>query len=197
MQLYYQDLVTMDVFEREQQKLKAEAKAARRLRRVAIVQTHDIEGALDEALRRIEHPHESYLEATPIERRVMNRAIFERIEVGEDSEITGTTLTPTYQALSAWQPRLGRSSACPQADAEGKAGPHSVSFRPASGTADYHSEPRISANAGEKARKRWVRGRLFAGVRGTRDRDRKGTAGTAEMDRKGTAWRRCRGVPRA
>jgi site-specific DNA recombinase len=149
-QLYYQDLVTLDVFEREQQKLKAEAKAARRLRRVAIVQTHDIEGALDEALRRIEHTHESYLEATPIERRVMNRAIFERIEVGEDSEITGTTLTPTYQALSGWQPRLGRPIACPKAEAEGQPGPRSVSFRPASGAADCLDEGR--AGPGRAAR---------------------------------------------
>lgn len=38
----------------------------------------------------------------------MNRAIFERIEIGEDGEVTDTALTPVYDALSAWQPGLGR-----------------------------------------------------------------------------------------
>jgi site-specific DNA recombinase len=134
-QLFYDDLVTADVFERQQAKLKAETKAASRLRRVAITETQNIEEALEEALRRLDRIHASYLEATPLERRVMNRAIFERIEVGEDSTITGTTLTPTYKALSAWQPRLGRPSrnqACAQEPADRR----SVFVRPSSGTAD-------------------------------------------------------------
>jgi hypothetical protein len=38
----------------------------------------------------------------------MNLAIFERIEVGPDAEITGTKLTAVYDALSAWQPGLGQ-----------------------------------------------------------------------------------------
>jgi hypothetical protein len=47
-------------------------------------------------------------DATPVERRVINLAIFERIEVGPDAEITGTRLTPVYKALTAWQPGLGQ-----------------------------------------------------------------------------------------
>src|SRR5580698_9882521 len=48
-----------------------------------------------------------------MERRILNRAIFARIEVGDDGEIKDTTLTPVYQALAAWAPTLGRP--CPPA----------------------------------------------------------------------------------
>jgi site-specific DNA recombinase len=125
-QLYYQDLVTLDVFEREQAKLKTETKAAERLRKVAIAQTEDIEQALEGALARVEWTHQSYLEATPLERRGMNRIIFERIEVGEDAEITGTVLTPTYKAIAAWQPTLGQPKA--KAAPQGRQGQHSALF---------------------------------------------------------------------
>jgi len=107
-QLYYDDLVTIEVFEREQTKLKAEAKAAERLRRIAVVQSEQAEAALDEALQRLKNIAQVYRDGTPIERRILNRAIFQRIEIGEDGEITGTALTPTYQALAAWNPNLGK-----------------------------------------------------------------------------------------
>jgi site-specific DNA recombinase len=107
-QLYYQDLVTENVFQAEQDKLKIERRAANRLRTTAAAQLDDIQQALDLALSRVEHAQETYRDATPLERRVMNLAIFERIEVGPDAEITATKLTPVYQALSAWQPGLGQ-----------------------------------------------------------------------------------------
>jgi site-specific DNA recombinase len=135
-QLYYQDLVTMDVFEREQAKLKAETTTAKRLRKVAIAQTEDIEQALDEALARIERTHQSYIEATPLERRGMNRVFFERIEIGEDGEITATILTPTYKAIAAWQPDLGRPQASQLAAAQGHNRRRSALVRPSSDAAD-------------------------------------------------------------
>jgi DNA invertase Pin-like site-specific DNA recombinase len=107
-QLYYQDLVSENVFAAEQDKLKAERRAAKRLRATATAQLDDIQAALDLALSRVERPQEVYRDGTPLERRVMNLAIFERIEVGPDAEITGTVLTPVYEALSAWQPGLGQ-----------------------------------------------------------------------------------------
>jgi site-specific DNA recombinase len=134
-QLYYQDLVTIDVFEREQTKLKTETKAAQRLRQVAVAQTADIEQALDDALARVERTHQSYLEATPLERRSMNRIIFERIEVGEDGEITRTALTPTYNAIAAWQPDLGQPKGR-RAGGQGNEGRRSAFIRPCSGAAD-------------------------------------------------------------
>jgi site-specific DNA recombinase len=111
-QLFYNDRISEDVFEVEQDRLKAERRSADQLRATASAQLDDIQEALDLALSRVEQPQAIYHDATPLERRVMNRAIFERIEVGPDAEITGTTLTPVYQALSAWHPGLGRPRGC-------------------------------------------------------------------------------------
>jgi site-specific DNA recombinase len=111
-QLFYNDRISEDVFDTEQDKLKTERRAANQLRATATAQLDDVQAALDLALSRVEHPYEVYRDGTPLERRLMNRAIFERIEVGPDAEITGTTLTPIYQALSAWQPGLGQPKTC-------------------------------------------------------------------------------------
>ncbi len=43
-----------------------------------------------------------------MERRLLNQTFFKRILVGEDSQILGTTLTPVYAALSAWDDGLGQ-----------------------------------------------------------------------------------------
>ncbi len=116
-------------FEREQAKLKAETRAAKRLRRVAVVQSENVEQNLKEALDRLQNIEQMYLAGTPLERRVLNRAIFKYVEVGEEGEVTGTALTPVYEALTAWEPGLGqpwpdRGNLC------------SVYVRPSSGTAD-------------------------------------------------------------
>jgi site-specific DNA recombinase len=111
LQLYYDDLVTREVFVREREKLKAERQAARAFERAATSQISDVEQALELALSRLDEPHEVYRDATDLERRVANRSIFERIEVGPEGLITGTTLTPRYRALNAWDPGLGRPRA--------------------------------------------------------------------------------------
>jgi hypothetical protein len=105
-QLFYKDLVTEDVFASEQAKLKKERSAAKRLKAAATAHLDDVKAALDLALSRVEQPFDVYRDGTELERRIMNRAIFERIEIGEDGEITDTALTPVYDALSAWQPGL-------------------------------------------------------------------------------------------
>jgi site-specific DNA recombinase len=130
-QLYYKDLVSEDVLEREQDKLKIERRAAERLRTSANVQTEDVEKALEQALRRVRDPHRVYLNATPLERRVMNKAIFARVEVGDAGSLTDVTPTPVYKALSAWQPGLGRPKARQQATAAPD-GPCSPYVRPSS-----------------------------------------------------------------
>jgi hypothetical protein len=176
-QLFYDDLVDRKVFEGEQIKLKAEAKAAERLRRVAIVQSESAEQALDEAIERMSDIERIYREGTPIERRILNRAIFKRIEIGEDGEITEASLTPTYEALSAWTPTLGKPTTVQSKDRE----PRRSSFvRP---TADRADTFVVRAQAGTRGNSREDMGlavgcsRLFPAVPGTRDRKR--TAGTA------------------
>jgi hypothetical protein len=59
----------------------------------------------------------------------MNLAIFDRIEVGPDAEITGTVLTPVYEALSAWQPGLGRPKT-PRKRSKAQDSPGSPDFQP-------------------------------------------------------------------
>jgi site-specific DNA recombinase len=142
-QLYYQDLVSEKVFAAEQEKLNDERRAARKLRKAAKAQIGDVQAALDLALSRVDRPYEAYREATPLERRVMNRAVFERIEIGPEGEITGTVLTPTYEALSAWQPGLGRP--------QGKNGSPSAEIQPYSGRIHYlasESRTRTSLSSG-------------------------------------------------
>jgi site-specific DNA recombinase len=141
-QLYYDDRVTEDVFDRQQDKLKEERRAAQRLQDTAVAELEDIHQALDLALSRISKPYDVYHDGTELERRILNRAIFERIEVGPDGEITGTTLTPTYAALSAWQPGLGQPAAR-QPKGEKRLG--TAKFRP--NTAPVHGY-RSPANAG-------------------------------------------------
>lgn len=121
-QLYYQDLVAEKVFQAEQDKLKAERRAADHLRTTAAAQLGDIEQSLELALSRVDRSQEVYQDGTALERRVMNIAIFERIEVGPDAEITGTKLTPVYAALSAWQPGLGRPKPRRKATSQGRPG---------------------------------------------------------------------------
>jgi site-specific DNA recombinase len=135
-QLHYKDLVSEDVFVTEQDKLKEERRAAQRLQDTATTQLEDIQQALDLALSRVSKPYEVYTQGTELERRMMNRAIFARIEIGPDAEITGTTLTPIYAALAAWQPNLGQTTAANQQKGQKRLG--KGDFQPA--TAPVHRQ---------------------------------------------------------
>jgi DNA invertase Pin-like site-specific DNA recombinase len=118
-QLYYKDLVSEDVLEQEQTRLREEKAAADRLLRVATLEAEEVEGALDEALRRVDKPGRAYRDGTPLERRVMNGSFFERIEVGPAPTITEVELTPITEALRAWEPSLGTTTkAAPSSDAQ-------------------------------------------------------------------------------
>jgi site-specific DNA recombinase len=114
-QLSYRGLVTDEVLAHEQQRLEDEKQQAQRLLAAAEVQSQDVEATLDGALAKTKTPHATYMASTPLERRLLNQTFFKRILVGEDSQITGTTLTPVYEALSAWHEPLGqpRPRRCP------------------------------------------------------------------------------------
>ncbi len=112
-QLFYQDLVTEDVLQREQDRLKTERRAADHLQNTAAAQLDDVQEALDLALSRVARPYETYREGTELERRLLNRAIFKHIEIGEDGTITEATLKPIYRALTPWQPNLARPQTTP------------------------------------------------------------------------------------
>ena len=64
----------------------------------------------------------------------MNRAIFKHIEIGEDGDIAKSALTPPYEAISAWEPGLGRRR--PSAFVPGPTAPPKAPVRPSSGRPD-------------------------------------------------------------
>jgi len=107
-QLSYQGLVSNEVLAHEQQRLETEKNQAQRLLHQAELHAQDVETALDGALAELTTPRATYLASTPLERRLLNQTFFERILVGEDSEVLGTTLTPVYAALGAWKEDLGQ-----------------------------------------------------------------------------------------
>lgn len=88
-----------------QKRLKIEKAAAQRLYDIARIQTEEIDGALGAALARADHPHIAYSVGSGLERRVMTGSFFERIEIGPDEDVTGTTLTPVYRRSAR---RIGR-----------------------------------------------------------------------------------------
>lgn len=116
-QLYYKDLVDEEVFSAEQDKLKAERRAEERLHKQATAQLDEVMLAFEIALRRVDNPYEAYKDGTEQERRMLNRLIFERIEIGEEGEVFEAALTPVYAALSAWEPALGQPTAPPGEEA--------------------------------------------------------------------------------
>jgi hypothetical protein len=117
------------VFAAEQEKLKAERRAAKRLQAVASAQLDDAHEALDIALNRLDKIAQVYRDGTPLERRILNQAIFERIDIGPDGQATGTVLTPVYEAISAWRPRLGQPKT-PKNTAKSQDGPLTAQVQP-------------------------------------------------------------------
>ncbi len=107
-QLSYEGLASNEVLAREQARLETEKARARHLLQKAELHASEIEEALDDALVKTTTPQATYLASSHLERRLLNQTFFKRILVGEDSQVLGTTLTPVYAALSAWEDGLGQ-----------------------------------------------------------------------------------------
>ena len=107
-QLSYRGLVSDEVLASEQQRLEGEKLRVQRLLEQAELHARDIESALDGALAKASTPHATYLASTPLERRLLNQTFFKRILVGDQRTVESAELTPVYEALSAWEPRLGK-----------------------------------------------------------------------------------------
>jgi site-specific DNA recombinase len=109
-QMAYQGLVSDSVLASEQARLEAEQQTVRSLLTHSELHHDTIQEALREALRRLKRPHQHYLTASDIERRLANRAIFERILIDHDGEISGVEFTEVFEALTAWYP-IGQPTA--------------------------------------------------------------------------------------
>jgi hypothetical protein len=107
-QLSYKGLVSDAVPAREQRRLEAEQRQARKLLRDAEIEMQDVDAPLEEALARTNTPHANYLVSTPLERRMLAQAFFEKLFIGADAGVHGVELTARYQAIAAWDEAFGR-----------------------------------------------------------------------------------------
>jgi site-specific DNA recombinase len=126
--LSYQGLVSNEVLAREQDRLATEQQQTDHLLRLAKLNAEDIEASLKDALAKTTTPHATYVASDPLERRLLNQTFFTRLLVGEDSEVVGSTLTPIYAALSAWEPGFGQPTEPTAAEPETR-NPEAVSRR--------------------------------------------------------------------
>lgn len=106
-QMYLDDLASEDVLRKKQAELKLEKETASRLLAAAESTMAEVQAPLEAALELATDPQATYLRATATERRMLNAAFFERIEVGIDGELIDVKLMPVFEAMKAWQPSLG------------------------------------------------------------------------------------------
>ena len=96
-QLYYRDAVSEEVLKAEQQRIETERAEAQRWKDAAAQEVEDVTQALNEALVLIDAGVLPYRTASPTARRLINQAIYERLEV-EDEEVEAA-FQPVYAQL--------------------------------------------------------------------------------------------------
>jgi site-specific DNA recombinase len=107
LELAYEDLVSKDVLRDEQARLRAEEQAVDSLMHQAHAEEGGLLAKLEKALALHEDPQRAYYEGQPLHRRALNRQVFERIEVGPDTDvIDAVVLAPTVEAFREWSPDL-------------------------------------------------------------------------------------------
>jgi DNA invertase Pin-like site-specific DNA recombinase len=114
--LHYRDLISDDVFEKEQARLREDRAAITALQEVTEATSEQVEGQLETAIVLLEAPGTMYRHATPIQRRALNRWFWQRIDVGEDGDVLEAAVTPLPDAFRPWQPglaRVRRPDGCP------------------------------------------------------------------------------------
>jgi site-specific DNA recombinase len=98
LQLSYKGLVDEDVLAAEQSRIKHERAQATKWTKTAQTDVEEIALALEEALRLLEDPVAAYHLADALTRRMLNQALFERLEVHLDGSVSGTP-TGWFRAL--------------------------------------------------------------------------------------------------
>ncbi|MCA1680067.1 MAG: recombinase family protein, partial [Actinobacteria bacterium] len=78
-QLYYRDAISVEVLQAEQLRIADEQAQVERWQSQAIAQVDDVMQALDDALLLLCEPGEAYEQADPSLKKILNRAIFQRI----------------------------------------------------------------------------------------------------------------------
>ncbi len=101
-QLYYKGSVSEEVLQAEQTRIEAERTQAHHWVDAASHEAKDVVEALDDALTIIGRCHETYLDASPMLRRLMNQTMFERLIIGSD--LIHCDQQPVFRHIT----RLGR-----------------------------------------------------------------------------------------
>ena len=96
---HYSDRISDHTFHEEQQRIRRERIAADELLRRYQVDHATILETLDLALDLTDNIQAAYLQAAPVERRLINQAFFEAIEI-DDEEIAGHALVEPFNHLA-------------------------------------------------------------------------------------------------
>ncbi len=106
-QLFYNGGVSEEVMKAEQQRIEAERTQAHHWVEAAAHEAEDVMEALDDALTIAGRCHETYLEASPMLRRLMNQTMFERLLIRSDN--IECEQQPVFRHIT----RLGRGCQAP------------------------------------------------------------------------------------
>ena len=97
---HYNDSISDHIFAEEQKRIRRERVAADELLRRYEIKQDAILSTLDTALNLTNNIQAAYLQADDTERRLLNQAFFERIEIDRE-EISGHTLAAPFAQLAA------------------------------------------------------------------------------------------------
>jgi DNA invertase Pin-like site-specific DNA recombinase len=106
--LFYRDLISEAVFEKEQAQLREDRSAIVALQEATEAAREQVDGQLETAIALLADPGSMYRRANPIQRRALNRWFWQRIDVGEDGDVIDAEVTPLPDAFRPWQPGLGK-----------------------------------------------------------------------------------------
>ena len=96
---HYADKISDHIYTEEQQRIRRERAAAENLLRRYEIKQDVILETLDLALQLTDNTQAAYLQADTTERRLLNQAFFERIEI-DTEDITDHTLNPPFAQLA-------------------------------------------------------------------------------------------------
>jgi site-specific DNA recombinase len=110
LELYYDDGVSKEVLQAEQQRIKAEQATAERLAAAANHEVAEVDQALSDALALIDERRVPYLTGSATERRLINLAIYLMLLVSDPDTITAAP-TALYAQLVPLARKLAREAA--------------------------------------------------------------------------------------
>lgn len=110
-QLHYQEAVSIEVMQAEQQRIEAERSQAHRWGTAAVAEVHDVLEALKIALALVDEGRLPYAAANEFCKRLINQALYEKIVVESVDDAALGQLTPLYAQLIPLARDLGQQAA--------------------------------------------------------------------------------------